>query len=73
MTAPLPFLHEMDLKTFMAMAPTTNLMGTLLFAAGVGLTNAFEEATHRSFLEIGRHVVEPGFWATFTRAAIPAG
>ncbi len=79
-TAVLPFLHALDhaldLKTLGAVARlwgivlATNLMGTLLFAAGAGLTNAFDEETRRSFLEIGRHVAESGFSTTFTRAVI---
>lgn len=75
-TAVLPFLYAMDLKTLGAVARlwgivlATNLVGTLLFATGAGLTNAFDEETRRSFLEIGRHMAEPGFWTTFTRAVI---
>ena len=75
-TAVLPFLHAQNRGTFAAVTRlwgivlVTNIVGTLLFAAGAGLTSAFDEEARRAFLEIGQHAAEPGFWTTFTRAIV---
>jgi formate/nitrite transporter FocA (FNT family) len=72
LTVMLPYLHGThrmrDVARYWAIVFAANILATLFFAAAVSIPHLFPPDVIRSFTDLGRHAVEPGFFGVLIKA-----